>query len=86
MQHCNPKALALALGGTMAIGVVLLSLISMVHGSYGNTFISILSSVYLGYDNTIPGAIMGGIWGFVDGAITGWILSWLYNKALELKL
>lgn len=87
MHPLNPKALALSLGGTMALGLVLLSLMSMVHGTYGNTLVSILSSVYLGYDNTIPGALIGAIWGFVDGGIMGWIIAYIYNegpKALNL--
>ncbi|MBT3835590.1 bacteriophage holin [Candidatus Peribacteria bacterium] len=83
MKTFDPKNLGLALGSTMAIGLALLSIISMFDGSYGNTIISIISSVYLGYDNTIPGAVIGAIWGFIDGFIGGYVLAWLYNKFSE---
>ncbi|HLD07582.1 MAG TPA: bacteriophage holin [Candidatus Peribacterales bacterium] len=84
MQPLNPKAFGLALGSTFALGMILLAVISMIHGSFGNTVISILSSAYLGYDNTIPGALFGGIWGFVDGGIMGFVIAWIYNKVKEL--
>ncbi|HLC76039.1 MAG TPA: hypothetical protein VJB82_02900 [Candidatus Peribacterales bacterium] len=81
MHSLNPKACAIAFGGTLAIGTLLLALISMVHGSYGNTLISILSTVYIGYDNTIPGAVMGGIWAGIDGGIAGYVFALIYNKS-----
>ena len=82
MTRLDPKACGLALGTLWAAGLIIIALFSMFHGSYGNTIIGILSSVYLGYDNTIPGAIIGGIWGFVDGGVGGWLFAWLYNKFL----
>lgn len=83
MQHLNPKATAFAVGGTWAIGLVLLALIAMIHGTYGNSIISLVSSVYVGYRPTIPGAVIGAIWGFVDGAIAGWVFAWIYNKVAK---
>ena len=81
MHPFNPKATAIALGGTFAACTLLLGLISMVQGSYGNTLISILSTVYIGYDNTIPGAILGSIWAFIDGGIAGYVFALIYNKS-----
>jgi len=83
MQKFDPKAMAFAVGGTWALGLVLLALIAMIHGTYGNSIISLISSVYMGYRPTIPGAVIGGIWGFVDGAIAGWIFAWIYNKVAK---
>lgn len=82
MQQLNPRACALAFGTVWGLGMVILALFAMFHGTYGNTIIGITSSVYLGYDNTIPGAIIGGIWGFVDGGIGGYVFAWLYNRFL----
>jgi len=84
MHPLHPKATAIAFGGTCAVGVLLLALISMIQGSYGNTLISILSTVYIGYDNTIPGAVLGSIWAFVDGGIGGYIFALIYNKSLTV--
>ena len=83
MNSLSPKSLALACGSTLALGAAFLALVAMVHGAYGKTVISIMSSVYLGYDATIPGLIIGGIWGFVDGAICGYILASLYNHFMR---
>ena len=83
MSSLNPKSLALACGSTLALGAAFLALVAMVHGAYGKTVISIMSSVYLGYDATIPGLLIGAIWGFVDGYIFGFLIALFYNVALK---
>ncbi len=83
MSKLDPKATGIAVGGTLALGLVLLALITMIHGHYGAPAISMISNVYLGYRPTIPGALIGGIWGFVDGGIAGYIFAWIYNKSLK---
>ena len=85
MHRLSPQACGFALGGTCAIGLLAFAVISMIAGDYGRTIISLMSSVYVGYAATIPGAILGAIWGFVDGFIGGFVFAWLYNKALEMK-
>lgn len=79
MHSLNPKAFALACGATWALGLILLALIALFTGSYGDSVISLLSTVYKGYRPTIPGALIGGVWGFIDGAIGGYVLAWFYN-------
>lgn len=83
MHKLDPKSLGLACGSTWAIGLILLAVFSMFHGTYGNTIIGITSSVYLGYDNSIPGAVIGAIWGFIDAFIGGYVFAWLYNRFLK---
>ena len=84
MHSLNPKAFALACGATWALGLIFLALIGrFTQGGYGDTVISLLSTVYKGYRPTIPGALMGGIWGFIDGAIGGYVLASLYNYFLQ---
>ena len=43
---------------------------------------SLLQRVYIGYDFTPVGSVIGLAWGFVDGAIGGAIFAWLYNRLL----
>jgi hypothetical protein len=83
MARLDPKACGLAFGATWALGLVVFALIVMFSDNYGDTFLSIVSSVYLGYRPDIPGAIIGGIWGFIDGFIGGYVFAWLYNKFLS---
>ncbi len=77
------KHLGLAVGATWALGLVLFALIAMFAETYGNSFISLISTVYLGYRADVPGALIGGIWGFIDGFVGGYVLAWLYNRFLQ---
>ncbi len=71
------KGLALGLGVTWGLGVLLLGWAGWL--GYGTGFTG-LSSIYLGYDATFLGGIIGALWGFVDGAIGGALIAWVYNK------
>ncbi len=75
----NPKAFGLASGITWGIGLALLALFALFAESYGSSAISLLSTVYLGYRPTVPGAIAGAAWGFVDGFVCGYVFAWIYN-------
>lgn len=73
------KALGLAFGIMWGLGIFLLGLAAMLFG-WGNEWVSLFSSGYLGFDATFPGSLIGGIWGFIDGLIGGIVLAWLYNR------
>ena len=75
----NPNALGLAFGVVMAISMLLLSLMT-VWLSWGGIILSHINLIYLGYDATIYGSVIGALWGFVDGFICGYLVAWLYNK------
>jgi hypothetical protein len=47
--------------------------------SYGVTFVTSMRTIYLGYEPSIAGSLIGGVMGFVDAFIGGLILAWLYN-------
>lgn len=45
----------------------------------GHPLMEIYSSIYMGYDITFMGAIIGLIWGFVVGYIFGGLVAFFYN-------
>lgn len=71
--------LGVAFGCTWTIGILLLGWIGWLSG-WGVAMIEVLGSVYLGYDPTFWGTVIGGIWAFVDGFIGGIILAAIYNS------
>ncbi len=79
-KKLDAKSLALAIGIMWSIGVLSLSLIALVSQDYLHNIVGFLSSVYIGYDLSFIGIIIGMIWGFFDAAIGGFLIAWLYNK------
>lgn len=68
----------LALGIVWGLGMFLLGLAAWLF-NWGNAMVVLMSSLYLGYDATFVGSLLGGLWGFVDALIGGVIFAWLYN-------
>jgi hypothetical protein len=77
----NPSKFGLALGILCALGAFILGLCATYAG-YGTEIVSLIGSVYIGYDINLLGSIVGGIWAFFDGLIGGFVFAWLYNKLL----
>jgi len=50
------------------------------YSSYGDAFVTLLGSVYVGYSATVSGSLVGGLWGVVDGFICGALIALIYNK------
>lgn len=48
--------------------------------NWANAFVEVMSSIYIGFEPTFIGAIIGGIWGFGDGFLAGLILAFFYNR------
>jgi len=46
---------------------------------WGNLFVETMASIYIGYEPSFIGAIIGGIWGFFDGLIAGILIAFFYN-------
>lgn len=61
---------ALALGATFA-GV-------------GGAMIDSLASLYVGYEASIVGGLIGAVWAFVEGFVFFYMMAWLYDY-LEAK-
>ena len=79
MAKLNVKAFALAVGIVWGAAMFLLGILAMLCG-WGAKFVEILSSLYIGYNATFLGSIIGAAWGFVDAGIGAAVVAWLYNK------
>lgn len=77
MNRCQPLALGIAIGVLWAAYVLILGIMAMF--DWGNAAVESLASLYLGYEASIVGAVIGGIWAFVDGFIAGLVIAWIYN-------
>ncbi len=52
--------------------------------NWGNGIVTAMSTLYLGYDATLIGAIIGGIWALIDGAVGGAIFAVVYNYVAKM--
>ncbi|MCD4740783.1 bacteriophage holin, partial [archaeon] len=74
----NPKALALAIGLPCGLYMFLLGILAM--NGWSLDIVTMIGTLYFGYDASPAGALVGFVWGFVDGAIAGAIIAAVYNK------
>jgi len=77
----NAPKFGLAMGIIWGLALLIIG-IAAAYAGYGKEIVALCGSVYIGYDATLVGAIVGTIWGFFDGLIGGFIFAWLYNKLL----
>jgi hypothetical protein len=75
----QPIALGLAGGILWAVAIVVVSLVAA-NTSYWNELVPMIGQLYVGYDATISGTLIGAIFGFIDAFIGGILLAWLYNR------
>ena len=75
----NVKAFALTCGIILGAGLFFITWwIIITSGASGEP--TIIGSVYLGYNISPSGSLIGLAWATVDGLIGGAIFAWLYNK------
>ncbi len=74
----NSTALGLALGIPWALSVLLMGLLAT-YLTYGTAFVSAMGNVFIGYEPSVTGSIIGGLIAFVDGFVAGAVIGWLYN-------
>ena len=77
----NPKAFGLTAGIISGLAIFIVTIWLVISGTEGRT-IGLLKYIYLGYDLSYLGALIGLIWGFVDGLIGGYIFALVYNWLL----
>lgn len=73
----NVGSLALAVGALWASYMFFIG-ISSAYG-WGNAFLDVMKSIYIGFSPGLIGAITGAAWGFLDGAIAGAVVAYVYN-------
>jgi hypothetical protein len=73
------KAFGLTLGIVWSVSLLIMGILAMTV-NYGVGFVNAISKLYIGYNATVAGIIIGAIWGFFDAGIGGVIIAWLYNK------
>ncbi len=78
MEKINISALGLALGAAWAFLVFTIGITSIF--GWGTIIVEVLSSLYIGYNASLLGAIIGALWAFTDGFVGGVITAWVYNK------
>ena len=74
----NIKAMALT-GGIVWAVANLIAGVSAMYG-WGQAYVDVMGSVYLGFQATLLGSLIGAAWAFVDGLIGGAVFAWLYKK------
>lgn len=80
MTKCrlSPLAFGLSLGVVWGASVVIMGLLAH-YFAYGTAFVTAVGVVYVGYEPSIMGSLIGGLFGFIDALVGGVIIAWLYN-------
>lgn len=78
MQKLDAKAMALSIGIVWSALIFLSAFMAML--GWAVDMVDVLGSLYIGYQATFAGAIIGALWAFIDGYVGGLIVVWLYNK------
>lgn len=80
----NTRAFALTCAILWAAGILLLTWwIIVLEGATGET--TLIGRVYIGYNISAVGSLIGAIWAFFDALIGGFIFAWLYNLLADRK-
>jgi hypothetical protein len=72
------QALGVAMGVLWSGAVVVLGITARL--GWGDEWRELLADVYLGYDTTSKGLIVGSLWAFADAFVGAYTLAWLYNR------
>lgn len=79
MKKLNATAFGLAMGIAFAVYFFLIVILAM-YANWGNAFVELMGTLYIGVEVSWKGAILIIPWTFVDAFIGGFIIAWLYNK------
>lgn len=77
MTRVRVIPMALALGATWGLGIMLLGWVSAT--GWGTRLVYVLSGLYVGYASTFLGGVIGGLWAFSDAFLAGLLLTFFYN-------
>ena len=73
-----PMILALSLAVVWALSLTFLAWVCAGFG-YGLPMVQLFGSVYLGYDASFVGGLIGFVWGFIDLFIGVWLVVFVYR-------
>ncbi|HEX9665194.1 MAG TPA: bacteriophage holin [Thermodesulfobacteriota bacterium] len=74
----NTRAFALTCGIIWGLGLFVLTWWMIAFGGATGEK-TMIGKIYIGYNISAAGSLIGLIWGFVDALIGGAIFAWLYN-------
>ena len=74
----NPVYFGIANGAASGIGFFVIGLLSSL-ANFARPFVQIMSTLFIGYDSSFIGALIGGVWAFVYLTVLGMIVSAFYN-------
>ncbi len=77
-SRCSPNALGVAVGVLWSFYIFFCG-ITAIFG-WGAVLVRVFSSLYIGYEASFVGAIIGALWAFGDGYIAGLVVGWIYNR------
>ncbi len=83
MKKIDPKALAVSLGLTWSMVILLAGWVSAI--GWCVQFVEVMGSVYIGYKPGFVGGIIGAVWAFFDGAIGGLVIALIYNAVTRAE-
>lgn len=77
----NIIALALAAAILWGAAMFLVGIANMIYPAYGVEFLSVMSSIYPGYQPAtgFASVLLGTLYGFIDAGIAAAIFAWIYN-------
>ncbi len=75
-------ALGFALGITWALAVLVLGVLAW-KLKFGEHWVELFSSIYVGFAATPIGVVIGILWAFVEGYISGFVIAVVYNFCLR---
>lgn len=75
----KPIALGLSTGIMWGAFVAFIGFTSLWF-NWGTGLVAPLGTLYIGYQATVVGALIGGAWAFADGFVGGLVLAWIYNS------
>ena len=82
IMKLDVKGMALTFGLLWGGAMLLVGVVNMISGDYGQLFLAVMASLYPGYyvGGTMKDAVVGAIYGMVDGGIGGAVLALVYNR------
>lgn len=75
----NTRKFMLAWGLAFGLLFLVMGLLATFFG-IGIELVDMASQMYIGYEPTFIGSVIGGIWGYVEGTILGLLIAYLYNR------